>query len=91
MVEGDDHREAYTTIVWGRLFSRERYYALDAETVDIVEDNMCGPVKRGCIAQLWSETLSLTKGRRQNFGDLAFGPAVSIAPVRIGKVMNRSR
>ena len=39
MVEGDDHCEAYTTIVWGRLLSRERYYAAEAEAVDIAEGN----------------------------------------------------
>jgi RNA-directed DNA polymerase len=33
VVEGDDH-QAYTTIVWGRLLSRERYYAAEAEAVD---------------------------------------------------------
>ena len=90
MVEGDDHCEAYTTIVWGRLLSRERYYAAEAEAVDIVEGNMCGPVMRGSIAQPWSKTLSRTKGRRRNLGDLAFGRAASIAPVRMGKVMSRS-
>ena len=47
MVEGDDHCEAYTTIVWGRLLSRERYYAAESEAVDIVEGNMCGPAMRG--------------------------------------------
>ena len=35
MVEGDDPCEAHTTIVWGRLSSRERYYAAEAEAVDI--------------------------------------------------------
>ena len=59
--------------------------------MDIVEGNMCGPVMRGSIAQPWSKTLSRTKGRRRNLGDLAFGRAASIAPVRNGKVMSRSR
>jgi hypothetical protein len=54
VVEGDDHCEAYTTIVWGRLLSRERYYAAEAEAVDIAEGNMCGPAMRGSIAQPWS-------------------------------------
>ena len=61
MVEGDDHCEAYTTIVWGGLLSRERYYAAEAEAVDIAEGNMCGPVMRGSIAQPWSKTLSRAK------------------------------
>jgi len=90
VVEGDDHCEAYTTIMWGRLLSRERYYAAEAEAVDIVEGNMCGPVMRGSIAQPWSKTLSRTKGTSRNLGDLAFGRAVGIAPVRMGKVMSRS-
>ena len=34
MVEGDDHREAYTAIVWGELLSRERYDIAEAEAVD---------------------------------------------------------
>jgi hypothetical protein len=75
VVEGDDHCEAYTTIVWGKLLSRERYYAAEAEAVDIVEGNMCGPAMRGSIAQPWSKTLSRTKGTSRNLGDLAFGRA----------------
>ena len=69
MVEGDDRCEAYTTIVWGGLLSRERYYAAEAEAVDIVEGNMCGPVMRGPIAQPWSKTPSRTKGTSRNLGD----------------------
>jgi hypothetical protein len=56
VVEGDDHCEAYTTIVQGELLSRERYYAAEAEAVDRAEGNMCGPVMRGSIAQPWSKT-----------------------------------
>jgi hypothetical protein len=72
-VEGDDHCEAYTTIVWGGLLSRERYYAVEAEAVDIAEGNMCGSAMRGSIAQPWSKNPSRTKGRRRNLGDLVFG------------------
>ena len=61
MVEGDDHCEAYTTIVWGRLLSRERYYAAEAEAVDIAEGNMCGTAMRGSIAQPWSKTYHAQK------------------------------
>ena len=60
-MEGDDHCEAYTAIMWGRLLSRERYYAAEAEAVDIAEGNMCGPAMRGSIAQPWSKTLSRIK------------------------------
>ena len=91
MVEGDDHCEAYTTIVWGRLSSRERYYAAEAEAFDIAEGNMCGTAMRGSIAQPWSKTLSRTKGASRNLGDLAFGRATCAAAVRMGKVMSRSQ
>jgi hypothetical protein len=79
VVEGDDHCEAYTTIAWGGLLSRERCYAAEAEAVDIVEGNMCGFAMQGFIAQPWSKTLSRTKGTSRNLGDLAFGRANSIA------------
>jgi hypothetical protein len=91
VVEGDDHCEAYTAIVWGGLLSRERYYAAEAEAVHRAEGNMCGTAMRGSIAQPWSKTPSRTKGTSRNLGDLAFGRAASIAPVRMGKVMSRSR
>ena len=39
---GDDHREAYTAIVWGGLLSRERHNIAEAEAVDSAEGNMCG-------------------------------------------------
>jgi hypothetical protein len=90
VVEGDDHREAYTAIVRGRLLSRERYYAAEAEAVDIAEGNMCGPDMRGSIAQPWSKTLSRTKGTSRNLGDLAFGRAEICRAGPHGKVMSRS-
>ena len=79
------------TIVWGKLLSRERYNAAEAEAVDRAEGNKCGPAMRGSIAQPWSKTLSRTEGTSRNLGDLAFGRAANIAPVRMGKVMSRSR
>ena len=39
MVEGDDHCEAYTAIVWGGILSRERNPNAEAETVSSVEGN----------------------------------------------------
>jgi len=42
--EGDDRREAYTAIVRGGLLSRESHKVAEAEAVDTVEGNMCGPV-----------------------------------------------
>jgi hypothetical protein len=48
-VEGDDHREAYTTIMQGGLLSRERCKIAEAEAVDTAEGNMCGPaIARDC-------------------------------------------
>jgi hypothetical protein len=91
VVEGDDHCEAYTTIVWGRILSHERYYAAEAEAVDSAECNMRGTAMRGSIAQAWSKTLSRTKGACRNLGDLAFGRWGTAVPVRMGKVMSRSR
>jgi hypothetical protein len=43
--------------------------------VDSAEGNMCGPARRGSIAQPWSKTSSRTKGTGRNLGDLAFGRA----------------
>ena len=72
-MEGDDHGEAYTVIVWGVLLSLENHYSAEAETVSNVEGNMCGPVMRGADALPWSKTTSRTKGTRRNLGDLTFG------------------
>ena len=69
MVEGDDHCEAYTTIVWGGLLSRESSNPAEAEAVSVAEGNMCGTVKRGAVALPWSKTPSRPKGTRRNLGD----------------------
>ncbi len=91
-MEGDDHREAYTTIMQGRLLSRESYKIAEAEAVEHAEGNMCGPVLRGTVALPWSKTLSCIKGIRRNLGDLTFGRrAYYAAPVRVGKAMSQSR
>jgi hypothetical protein len=90
VVEGDDHCGAYTTIVRGGLLSRERYYAAEAEAVDIVEGNMCGPAMRGSIAPPWSKTLS---AQREDVGTWEISRLAGrryVAPVRMGKVMSRS-
>ncbi len=62
--------EAYTTIVWGGLLSRERHKPAEAETVGEVEGNMCGAAMRGAVALPWSKTPSRTNGSRRNLGDL---------------------
>ena len=46
-MEGDNHCEAYTAIVWGGLLSRERKINVEAEAVQSVEGNMGSTVMRG--------------------------------------------
>ena len=41
-MEGDDHGEAYTAIVWGGLLSRESSNIAEAEAFSVAEGNMCG-------------------------------------------------
>ena len=73
MAAGDDGREACTTIVWGATLSLEIPDIAEAETVDCVEGDMCGPVMRGADALPGSETASRTKGTRRNLGGLIPG------------------
>src|SRR3954465_7810801 len=77
-MEGDDHGEAYTAIVWSGLLSRERYKFAGAETVENVEGNMLRTVMRGATALPWSKTPLRSKGARRNLGDL-MPPAVAMA------------
>jgi hypothetical protein len=42
VVVGDGGCEAYTTIAWGGLLSREISKVVGAETLRTVEGNMCG-------------------------------------------------
>ena len=84
-MEGDDHGEAYTAIVWSGLLSRERYKPAGAETVENVEGNMLRTVMRGATALPWSKTPLRPKGTRRNLGDL-MPPAVATAiPGRFGR------
>jgi hypothetical protein len=76
-VEGDDHGEAYTVIVWGGLLSREREKAAEAETVRHVEGNTYDAAMRGAGALPRSVIPSRTKGTRRNLGDLRLGRAVN--------------
>jgi hypothetical protein len=89
-VEGDDHCEAYTAIVWGELLSRERRLA-EAEAVEAAEGNMSVTAMRGRAAPPWSKTSSRTKGSCRNLRDLRFGPMARAVRVRVGKAMSRSR
>ncbi len=43
-MEGDDHGEAYTAIVWGVGLSHEKNHHAGAEAFVSVEGNMCGAV-----------------------------------------------
>ena len=68
MVEGDDYCEAYTAIVQGGLLSRERYYAAEAEAVDIAEGNMCGPVSARVYRSAVVEDPITYKGNKSELG-----------------------
>jgi hypothetical protein len=69
-VEGDDHDEAYTVIVWGVGLSHEILEIAGAEAVATAEGNMCGAVMRGTVALPGSEATSRADGSRWNLGDL---------------------
>ena len=85
MVAGDGGCEAYTTILWGALLSREIQKFAEAETLSNVEGNMCGTVLRGADALPWSKTASRRKGARRNLGDPASDRWLYARKVRIGK------
>ena len=78
-MEGDDHGEAYTAIVWSGLLSRERYKVAGAETVENVEGNMLRTVMRGATALPWSKTPLRPKGTRRNLGGRPQSPRRSRA------------
>lgn len=90
-MEGDDHGEAYTAIMWGVGVSHDIDKIAGAETFSSVEGNMCGAVKRGTVARPGSRAISRMKGTRRNLGDLLSGRVVSAMPVRVGKARSRSR
>ena len=69
-MEGDDHGEAYTVIVWGVGLSHEILEVAGAEAVATAEGNMCGAVMRGTVALPGSEATSRMNGSRRNLGDL---------------------
>ena len=86
-MEGDDHGEAYTAIVWGVGLSHERTRVAGAETLQTVERNMSDAVMRGIVALPGSEATSRTKGPRRNLGDLL--PPTAAAG-RVGKLARAS-
>ena len=89
-MEGDDHDEAYTVIVWGVGLSHEILEFAGAEAFATVEGNMCGAVMRGTVALPGSKATSRMEGSRWNLGDLVW-PAVACAiPGRDRKSRRRS-
>ena len=88
---GDGGHEAYTTIVWGGLLSRESGNIAGAEDVGRAEGNMDGTVMQGVATLPWSKTPSRAKGSRWNLGGLVSGWAATAALVRVGKARSRSR
>jgi hypothetical protein len=88
---GDGGREAYTTIVWGVGMSHEIDNDAGAETVVLVEGNMCGTAMRGADALPGSKATSRTKGSRRNLGDPGLDRWQHAPKVRIGKARSRSR
>ena len=77
-MEGDDHGEAYTVIIWGVGLSHEILEVAGAEAVATAEGNMCGAVTQGTVALPGSEATSRMNGSRRNLGDLT-PPAVAKA------------
>ncbi len=73
MFAGDGGREAYTAIVWGGGLSHEIPKSAEAETVTVVEGNMCGTALRGADAPPGSKATSRAKGLHRNLGGLASG------------------
>ena len=70
MVAGDSGREAYTVIAWGAGLSHESDNNAGAETVDLVEGDMCGTVMRAVGALPGSKATSRAKGSHRKLGDL---------------------
>ena len=75
MVVGDGGCEAYTTIAWGGLLSRESQKIVGAEPLSDVEGNMCGVVMRDAVAPPRSKTPSRANRQHRNLGDLLPGRA----------------
>ena len=87
-MEGDDHGEAYTVIVWGVGLSHEIPEDAGAEAVKMAEGNMCGADMRGTVALPGSEATSRTNGARWNLGDL-MPPVVAIETLGRGRKSRR--
>jgi hypothetical protein len=90
-VEGDDHGEAYTAILWGVGSSHEMNDDAGAEAVVSVEGNMCGTAMRGSVALPGSKATSRKNGTRRNLGDLTSPATAEAHAGRDGKSRRRSR
>ena len=91
-MEGDDHGEAYTAIVWGVGDEPRNGNNAGAEAVEDAEGNMGGAAMRGSDALPGSKATSRSKGTRRGTWEIscpAWWPPA--APVRIGKARSRSR
>ena len=69
-MEGDDHGEAYTAIVWGVGDEPRNGNNAGAEGFHSLEGNMCGTVMRGADALPGSKATSRAKGLHRKLGDL---------------------
>jgi hypothetical protein len=90
-VEGDDHGEAYTAILWGVGSSHEMNDNAGAEAVVSVEGNMCGTAMRGSVALPGSKATSRKNGARRNLGDLTSPATTSCDAGHSGESRRRSR
>ena len=91
MVDGDVGCEAYTTILWGVLLSRESSKVAEAETVSNVEGNMCGTAMRGADARSWSKSHHARRERVGTWEISCLTEWTVVCPARVGKVRSRSR
>src|SRR6516165_10776885 len=63
----------------------------EAETVIMVERNMCDAVMRGIVIPPGSRATSRAKGSRRKLGDPTSGRQLLVSAVRIGKARSCSR
>ena len=90
-MEGDDHGEACTAILWGVGLSHENQDVAGAEALVSVEGNMCGAAMQGPVALPGSKATSRKKGTRRNLGDRATPTTAEADAGRDGKPRRRSR
>jgi hypothetical protein len=89
-VEGDDHDEAYTTIAWSGLLSREISSSQGPRRSHTSKATCAAPLMRGADALPRSKTPLRAKGTRRNLGDLAWPAVASAIPGHDRKSRRRS-